>query len=71
MSFPSCASPIRTAQVSHGSSDCATISSTFSAVTIGELQRGIERVRKQGTQKALEIANWVDQPALEDTSILA
>jgi predicted nucleic acid-binding protein len=33
----------------------------ISAVTIGELQRGIERTRKQNIQKALEINNWVDQ----------
>jgi toxin FitB len=33
----------------------------ISAVTIGELQRGIERTRRQDTQKALEINNWVDQ----------
>ena len=32
----------------------------ISAVTIGELQRGIERTRRQDTQKALEINTWVD-----------
>ena len=30
-------------------------------VTIGELQRGIERTRRQDTKKALEINDWVDQ----------
>jgi predicted nucleic acid-binding protein len=33
----------------------------ISAVTIGELQRGIEQTRRQDSQKALEIDNWVDQ----------
>ena len=33
----------------------------ISAVTIGELQRGIERTHRQDTQKALEINTWVDQ----------
>jgi predicted nucleic acid-binding protein len=33
----------------------------ISAVTIGELQRGIERTRRQNAQKALELNNWVDQ----------
>ena len=33
----------------------------ISAVTIGELQRGIERTLRQDTQRALEINNWVDQ----------
>ena len=33
----------------------------ISALTIGELQRGIERTRRQNIQKALEINNWVDQ----------
>jgi hypothetical protein len=33
----------------------------ISAVTIGELQRGIERVRKQDKAKALEIETWLDQ----------
>jgi toxin FitB len=33
----------------------------ISAVTIGELQRGIERTRRQDAQKTLEINNWVDQ----------
>ena len=33
----------------------------ISAVTIGELQRGIKRTRRQNIQKALEINNWVDQ----------
>lgn len=32
-----------------------------SAVTIGELQRGIERSRRQDERKALEISHWVDQ----------
>lgn len=31
------------------------------AVTIGELQRGIERVRKQDKAKAVEIETWLDQ----------
>ena len=33
----------------------------ISAVTLGELQRGIERVRKQDKAKALEIESWLDQ----------
>jgi predicted nucleic acid-binding protein len=33
----------------------------ISAVTMGELQRGIERTRRQNAQKAIEINNWVDQ----------
>lgn len=32
-----------------------------SAVTLGELQSGIERVRKQDSGKADEIENWLDQ----------
>ena len=32
-----------------------------SAVTIGELQAGVERTRKQDAAKASEIAAWVDQ----------
>jgi toxin FitB len=33
----------------------------ISAVTIAELQRGIERTRRQNTEKAAEINSWVDQ----------
>jgi predicted nucleic acid-binding protein len=33
----------------------------ISAVTIGELQRGIERTRRQNAEKAREINRWVDQ----------
>ncbi len=33
----------------------------ISAVTIGELQRGIEQTRKRDKVKALEIESWVDQ----------
>jgi predicted nucleic acid-binding protein len=33
----------------------------ISAATIGELQRGIERTRRQDAKKALEISHWVDQ----------
>jgi toxin FitB len=32
----------------------------LSAVTLGELQRGIERTRKQDRDKAQEIESWVD-----------
>jgi len=35
----------------------------LSAVTLGELQSGIERTRAQDTKKALEIESWVDQLA--------
>jgi predicted nucleic acid-binding protein len=35
----------------------------LSAVTLGELQTGIERTRAQDTKKALEIESWVDQLA--------
>ena len=37
----------------------------ISAVTIGELQRGIERTRSQDKPKALAIESWLDQ--LEST----
>jgi predicted nucleic acid-binding protein len=37
----------------------------LSAVTLGELQRGIERTRRQDAAKAREIERWVDQ--LEDS----
>jgi predicted nucleic acid-binding protein len=37
----------------------------LSAVTMGELQAGIERTRKQDAAKAREIEAWVDQ--LEDS----
>jgi predicted nucleic acid-binding protein len=33
----------------------------LSAVTLGELQSGIERTRLQDPAKAEEIENWVDQ----------
>ena len=32
-----------------------------SAVTMGELQRGVEQTRKQDSAKAREIESWVDQ----------
>lgn len=35
----------------------------LSAVTLGELQAGIERVRPQDPRKAEEIESWVDQLA--------
>jgi toxin FitB len=35
----------------------------LSAVTLGELQSGIERIRAQDTKKAVEIESWVDQLA--------
>ena len=35
----------------------------LSAVTLGELQAGIERVRPQDARKAQEIESWVDQLA--------
>lgn len=33
----------------------------ISAVSIGEIQRGIERTRKQDTARARDIENWLDQ----------
>lgn len=33
----------------------------ISAVTIGELQRGVERVRSHDKQKAMAIESWLDQ----------
>lgn len=33
----------------------------ISAVSIGEIQRGIERTRKLDTAKARDIENWLDQ----------
>ena len=41
----------------------------LSAVTLGELQAGIERTRVQDTKKALEIESWVDQLA-DSTQVL-
>ena len=38
----------------------------ISAVTIGELQRGVERIRSQDKPKALGIESWLDR--LERTS---
>ncbi len=38
----------------------------LSAVTLGELQEGIERTRRQDATKAREIEAWVDE--LEDSS---
>jgi hypothetical protein len=35
----------------------------LSAVTLGELQAGIERIRGQDEKKALEIESWVNQLA--------
>jgi predicted nucleic acid-binding protein len=37
-----------------------------SAVTLGESQSGIERVRKHDTDKADEIESWLDQLAQSD-----
>jgi toxin FitB len=37
----------------------------LSAVTLGELQRGVERIKRQDAAKAREIERWVDQ--LEDS----
>lgn len=36
---------------------------TLSAVTIGELQAGVERTRRQDPRKADEIERWLDQLA--------
>lgn len=33
----------------------------ISAVTMGEIQRGIERARKQNPEKARDIETWLDQ----------
>jgi toxin FitB len=35
----------------------------LSAVTIGELQAGVERTRRQDPRKAIEIEQWIDQLA--------
>jgi predicted nucleic acid-binding protein len=35
----------------------------LSAVTMGELQAGIERIRRQDLSKAIEIETWVDRLA--------
>ncbi|HXZ32458.1 MAG TPA: type II toxin-antitoxin system VapC family toxin [Terriglobales bacterium] len=35
----------------------------LSAVTIGELQAGVERTRRQDAQKAYEIEQWIDELA--------
>ena len=35
----------------------------LSAVTIGEVQAGIERVRESDSHKALELENWLNQVA--------
>jgi len=35
----------------------------LSAVTIGELQAGVERTRRQNIQKAIEIEKWIEQLA--------
>ncbi len=35
----------------------------LSAVTIGEIQAGIERVRENDSHKALELENWLDRVA--------
>jgi len=34
-----------------------------SAVTLGELQAGVEQTRRQDSQKAAEIESWIDQLA--------
>ena len=41
----------------------------LSAVTIGELQAGVEITREQDTDKALEIETWIDQVA-DTTNVL-
>ena len=38
----------------------------ISAVTIGELQRGIERTRTQNAEKAFEIDDWVNRLELSN-----
>ncbi len=40
----------------------------LSAVTLGELQAGIERTRMQDAKKAQEIESWVDQLATPSRS---
>ncbi len=35
----------------------------LSAVTLGELQAGVERTRRQDSQKALDIESWIEQLA--------
>lgn len=42
----------------------------LSAVTLGELQAGVERTRRQDPQKAAEIESWIDQLA-ESYQLLA
>src|SRR5205823_8084894 len=42
----------------------------LSAVTMGELQAGIERTRRQDPSKASDIESWADQRSEEHTSEL-
>ena len=39
----------------------------LSAITIGELQTGVELTRKSNPEKAIEIENWLDQ--IEDSMV--
>jgi predicted nucleic acid-binding protein len=44
--------------------DAVPVNELFlSAVTIGELQAGVERTRRQDRQKAVEIEAWIDRLA--------
>jgi len=63
MWYPNCGSQSRTATVVAWLNHLRDDQLFLSAVTLGELQAGIERTRAQDATKAQEIEPWVDQLA--------
>jgi hypothetical protein len=63
MLSPNCASRGLTAPCWRGSRERADEDLHLSAVTLGELQAGVEITRERDLEKASEIETWVDQVA--------
>ena len=62
-SSPSCANAARTPPSSTGCGVCRRTTCTSCALTLGELQAGVEVTRAQDAEKAEEIEFWIDQVA--------
>jgi predicted nucleic acid-binding protein len=61
MSSRSCGEPSPTARSSLGSNPSPILSLRLSALTLGEIQAGVEKLRSRNPEKAEEIENWADQ----------
>ena len=70
MSFLNCDDPIRHRRLWIGSEECRANISICPAVTIGEIQAGIELTREQDAGKAKELEVWLNQ-VLATYSVLA